>query len=107
VASLVERQLGERAVVGDPRVRDEHVDGAEPLDRGGHRLGVRHVGHDRHVAVTGELARELLEWLEAPRHQPDGRAASSEGAGDRLADAARGAGHEDASTWADLHSRGC
>jgi hypothetical protein len=60
-----------------------------------HGVEVRHVG-DEGLGGSGKRGSDLLQRFAAPREQADDRPARGIEAGQRLADAARGAGDEDA-----------
>ena len=66
----------------------------QQLARGGglHEVLGDHVS--RHLMRVLELAREGLQPLGAPRHEHEMPAVARDAAGERLADAARGAGDE-------------
>src|SRR6185503_18481204 len=87
----------------DARVGHQDVHVAELRDRAGDGVSVRHVALERHVPVALKPAGELLTRLTVAGDEADRGAALGEGAGDGLADATRGAGHEHPSPWADLH----
>jgi DtxR family Mn-dependent transcriptional regulator len=92
--------------VGDARVCDQHVHAAELAQRAGDRAGVPHIGLEHPMVVAGQRGRELLEPAPRARHEPERATAGGEGAGDRLADSARGAGDEHAAAGAEVHGRG-
>jgi hypothetical protein len=65
-------------------------------DRRRRLLALADVGLDRQrgAAGVGDLGAQLLQPVGTPRHQGHRGAALGEGAGRRLADAARGPGHQ-------------
>ncbi len=99
----LERHFVDRGAIGDAGVVDQHVDGAEALDRAIeqvlHRGFVGHVGRDRERfgAHALELRHQRLEPLGAARGEHDLGALAGEDERTGLADARAGAGdHHDA-----------
>jgi hypothetical protein len=102
----LERDLGERAVVGDTSVGDEHVYPTGVLSelrdcRLDGSLITNIAGQNQ--VVTRQRLSKLTQWTLAPRNQAKGCSTRSELLAKRFADALGGSGHKYASIRPDLH----
>ena len=89
--------LEQRAAAGQRGVGDEDVDVARLVERAGRRAAA--VGRGRRRGAAADLRGERLEHLGAPAGEDElSRRGREQRAGDGVADAAGGAGEQDA--WA-------